>query len=111
MPEQKRKRVQTTELSLSVLFLPPSPSLSLYGAWSMGRLRVERNVSRGQLISYVMRREREEAPWIYERGGGMCRLCSARGVVAGPAPAPQYTTLVNNKPCGFVYLIIVGAGM
>jgi hypothetical protein len=40
VPEQqelrspKRKRVQTTELSLSVLFL----SLSLSGAWSMGGL-------------------------------------------------------------------------
>ena len=50
---QERKRVQTTELSLlSVLSLSLSLSLSLYGAWSMGRLIVERNVSRGQLNSY-----------------------------------------------------------
>ena len=58
----------------------------------MGRLRVERNVSRGQLISYVMR-EREEAPWIFMRGRDVsCVVCAVRGgVVAGPAPALRNT--------------------
>jgi len=81
----------------------------------MGRLRVERNVSRGQLISYVMRREREEAPWIFMRGRdvGMCLVSSVQCEGGSWLALHQHCAIHNTteQQAMWACLIIVGAGM